>query len=281
MNKNIYERYWETVGEILEEGQSETNSDKPRPKYARKSTAIDLSQVPRHSLDGNTLVTRLYQALDCEGWKTDAPCGKNWVWRTKAPNAEEKSDSNLEVKLERTIVHKGRQKQQDWTWQMSTASGVQKDLDAEHNAKNKRTSIDLVRKNANNDYAFVELKVGSDNPLYALFELLGYALAYLHARNEGSHSQSNPDHDVMTADRIKLVVLGPESWYQYKIRARQGEAKAIDLSWLAKKIVDGLQALDLDKRPREMAIKLDKYPFNNASDIPTAAEFIVDAAAVW
>lgn len=273
MNQTIYEKYWEAVSKVLKEKKSESKSDKPRPKYARKSTAKELSQLPPPTFDGNELITQLYQSLGKE-WK---PGGKNWSWRPDDPKAEEKSSKYREVKLERTIVQQGRQKKQDWTWQMSTASGV------ENSTNNKKTSIDLVRKNGDGDYTFVELKVESDNPLYALFELLGYTLAYLHARNHDRiHSPDECNYDVLKANMIRLVVLGPERWYKYETRSKQEGLKEYKLEWIAEKVVAGLQSLDVADKP-EISFTFKKYPdFKKHPDaIALQAESIIRDAADW
>ncbi len=86
----------------------------------------------------------------------------------------------------------------------------------------------------------IELKVDSDNPLYAVFEILGYVLAYQHARQHGW--QGTGSHDVICAQEIDLVVLGPHEWYEYR---KRGDAQRFrfDLDWLANALGEGLNSL--------------------------------------
>lgn len=101
----------------------------------------------------------------------------------------------------------------------------------------RRRAIDLVRHNGNKSFSFIELKLDSDNPLYASFEILGYALAYLHARM--NNWKGGETHDVMAAQKIELTVLGPTNWYQYKKRG-QSQGRKFQFDWLAKEIASAL-----------------------------------------
>ena len=56
---------------------------------------------------------------------------------------------------------------------MSTSSGLRPGV------RDSRRSIDIVQHIQKDEYRFIELKVGSDQPLYAMFEVLGYRLLYL------------------------------------------------------------------------------------------------------
>jgi hypothetical protein len=151
MPESIFENYWNEVSELLGGNPS-------------KKMAISLSENPPAKFDDKLAISKLYKSLACDGWKiTD---GKNWEWRVEAPAY---STSSPEVTLEREVVAVDTTSQ--WTCQMSTTSGIQGPY------LNKRRAIDLVRRTAPDCYAFVELKVDSDNPLYAAFEILGYALA--------------------------------------------------------------------------------------------------------
>ena len=146
-------------------------------------------------------------------------------------------NSSKEVLLERAVAALDMKK---WTYQMSTSSGVQiVQGDTRRVNLNSRRSIDLVRYIGQGRYAFVELKVGSDNPLYAAFEVLGYALAYLHAQaNEWTGTENR---DVFGAEAIELTILGPEDWYKYVKRGTDKEFE-FKLNWLADEIANSLNA---------------------------------------
>jgi hypothetical protein len=149
------------------------------------------------------MVKALCATLDGPWWKDRVnSCGRNWVWRDQAPPHVTES---REVVLERRLAQRSSER---WTCQMSTNSGLRPGV------RDSRRSIDLVQYVQANEYRFIELKVGSDQPLYALFEVLGYGLLYLLARQH--RHEGDGRHDVMAARHIALVVLGPNSWFDFK-----------------------------------------------------------------
>lgn len=215
MCDNVFQDYWTEVATML-------------GKPPQKGCAIHVSKNRLDVLTDEGML-RLYEALDCPGW---VGCkGANWAWRTDAPDFKTETD---EVKLERTIINSAKPLH-EWTCQMSTSSGIQGPN------KHKRRAIDLVRKRAENCYDFIELKVESDNPLYAAFEILGYALAYIHARKNGN--KGSGDYDVMCAKKICLVVLGPTDWYKYKQRDARGAVCELQFEGLARRLEESLNKL--------------------------------------
>ncbi len=243
MTESIFINYWDEVVSLL------------RGKPSR-SQAISLSEKPPAQFDGTVAVDRLYQTLACDGW--NSPSGKNWHWRTAAPAYQTTSP---EVALEREIIAADSSQ---WTCQMSTASGIQ----GPH--LNKRRAVDLVIQLGPDQYAFIELKVDSDNPLYAAFEILGYALAYQHSRQHGWRGTGR--HDVMCAQAINLVVLGPHEWYEYRKRG-DAQRNRFELGWLANALDDGLNSLS--------AIPRMHFSFEEFTDLGdpklTAAGIVRDA----
>lgn len=186
---NYFDNYWISVRGLVA----------GNPKSRGLATRLDRESEP--VIDGPSAVRKLFDALGGDRWKNPRSVSReNWVWRDGPP----RHNTLLgEVALERSIVLQGGSDQ--WTCQMPTASG----LHGEH--VNKRRSIDLVRRSIEGVYTFVELKTTSDQPLYAAFEILGYGLAYLHARRAGLRGLGR--YNVMEAQRIDLVVLAPEAWY--------------------------------------------------------------------
>ncbi len=91
---------------------------------------------------------------------------------------------------------------------MPTASGV---VSA---AKDKRASVDLVYRQSPTHYSLIELKVGSDNPLFAAIEILRYGLLFTwsktHREQLGYKLETQP---VLQATNITLCVLAPTSYY--------------------------------------------------------------------
>jgi hypothetical protein len=115
---------------------------------------------------------------------------------------------------------------------MSTSSG----LFGTHGTK--RRAIDLLNWEGNGPLRFIEPKVASDNPLHAVFEVLGYGLMYLLARKHGLRGSGR--RDVMSATAVSLEVLAPCEWYWY------GTAPAgtsLDMAWLRASLSKGLADL--------------------------------------
>jgi len=229
MTESIFKNYLNEVTDVLDGNPN-------------KRKAIFLNENPPPRFDGAGVVSRLYESLACDGWKTAT--GKNWEWRTKVPSYKTTSP---EVALEREIVASDTTNK--WSCQMSTSSGIQGSY------LNKRRAIDLVRQTAPDQYAFIELKVNSDNPLYAAFEILGYALAYQHAR---SHDwQGTGYHNVMSAKEINLIVLGPREWYQYKKGMAHPENYKFNYDWLSNGLTEGLNILT--NGDPEMSLSFGKF----------------------
>ena len=133
-----------------------------------RGAAIERSKAPLQALDGVEMVSALCACLDGPWWQQKASSrGRNWVWRDKVPPHLTES---REVVLERRLAQRSSER---WTCQMSTSSGLRL------GARDSRRSIDIVQFSQENEYRFIELKVGSDQPLYATFEVLGYGLLYL------------------------------------------------------------------------------------------------------
>ena len=208
--KNIFERYTDAAERLV--------------NGLTKARAIKLSDLQSSVSISSKDIGALYRSLDCNGWNESK--GKNWHWREKMP--EHTAGHSPEVSLERAVAVIDLKK---WTCQMSTSSGV------EGQYLHRRRAIDLVRRIKSRHYAFIELKVESDNPLYALFEVLGYALAYLHARSNSWEGKG--EHNVFDAEFIELTILGPEHWYKYDKRGAGAEIK-YELGWLQKEIEDSL-----------------------------------------
>lgn len=211
-NMNIFDAYKGRV------------SDNDLVRGLTKTRAIDLSTLQVPGTISPATIQALYESLSCEGWSGQK--GSNWVWRHAPP--EYTDGHSDEVSLERAVA---AHDVDAWGCQMSTSSGVQ----GPH--LHRRRAIDLVRFIGVGHYAFVELKVGSDNPLYAAFEILGYALAYLHAKSNGWAGMGA--HNVFDAERIELTILGPDCWYMYD---KRGADKKFEykLEWLADEIANSL-----------------------------------------
>lgn len=251
----VFENYWKEVREELGLPVSERRS------FIRQE-AIDLLKRDWRTLDGKQTVRRLFDSLASEGWK-ETP-GSNWIWREKhsKPSANNVSQ---EVLLEHKIVESGDQR---WTRQISTASGVDKEKDGKRTRANRRRSIDLVYDQGKGVFSFVELKVGSDSPIYALFEILGYGLAYWHSRQEKVNHHPDASR-LMQAEKIDLVVLGPESWYR---------DTSPGMATLVEQLNHGLAVLTRNKLPMRLCCA--KYRLDDLKNAVIAAGPAIEAVTL-
>jgi hypothetical protein len=245
-DKNIFDRYYETASGLA------TGLSKTR--------AMELSRQPTFGMITTLSIRKLFQSLVCEGWKNKS-AGSNWIWRFKK-NGGTKSQ---EVLLERAVAARDVAM---WACQMSTSSGVQGPY------RHRRRAIDLVRVIGEHHYAFVEMKVGSDNPLYAAFEILGYAIAYLHSQNNDWKGAEK--YDVFDAENIELTILGPEGWYKYEER---GIDKRYKLDWLGEEITNALNEFvtaELKGKPT-FTMKFREFPDN---PLKTESDFVQTATEI-
>jgi hypothetical protein len=211
-----------------------------------KSFAIELSRTPRRQVEvlDRLCVPDLMAIFATEDWAAGRG-KKNWGWREVPPHVT----TTPEVDLERRIAALDPTR---WSCQMPTCSGI------EAGRSNGRRAIDLVHRIAPDEYGFIELKVEDKQPLFAAFEILGYALTYLQAREAGVRGKG--DHDVMSARKIELCVLAPASYYEYKLRG--GDRYRFEFAWLARAIVEQLnrmapERLDFDFQFRHFPKTLD------------------------
>jgi hypothetical protein len=177
-------------------------------------------------------LTELLESLPTHWWEKPATStAGNWNWR---PGELSYSPDQEEVKLEREIV--AACGLEEWTFQMSTMSGLLS------STGHKRRAIDLVHRVGPDHYEFIELKVASNNPVSAAFEVLSYGLAYYRARQHPTVNSGSGRHNVLLARKIELVVLAPKAWYEYEVRGK-GAPTAYDVAWLSELLNGGLADL--------------------------------------
>jgi hypothetical protein len=115
-------------------------------------------------------------------------------------------NASPELRLERAIVASCGE---SWSNQMPVASGLVGP------ASNKRAAVDLVYREDPTTYSLIELKVDSDNPLFAAIEILIYGLLFAWSKNNqetlGYDIQNQP---VLRAIDITLGVLAPERFFE-------------------------------------------------------------------
>lgn len=195
--------------------------------------------------DGRDVVHYLYedlkQSLDSAlAGLHYRPSAENFRW-FKPQLSISAANRSPEVTFERAVVQACcRLGRSDWANQIPLVSGI-----AGPRAY-KRRAIDLVRKVSDWEFEFVELKIGSDTPLYAATEILLYGLLWLHARC-GSYA-SGTRSPLLDANSIGLSVLAPSAFY------RQSDTSGISAFFNS-----GLAALGRNHGV-EMSLKFTAFP---------------------
>ena len=129
--------------------------------------------------------------------KSGRPFAKtNWRF-TREPKIVPHNRSR-EKRLEKAVATLG----DGWANQVPTASGLWGGGDG-------KRSVDVVRKNAEDEFTLIELKIKTNDPWYATVEVLEYAVLYAFARRNGI-----PKTAILEAKKIHLWVLAPRRYYQ-------------------------------------------------------------------
>jgi hypothetical protein len=187
---------------------------KPEPKgspphYKHRAAALALSQRQTPITGTDKFFTEVLHRLDLDWLEAkqtsrSSPSTQNWRWKRHLETAPH--NPSPEVTLERAIV---RAMGDNWSNQMPTASGVM----SPHS--DKRSCVDLVECESPTTYSLVELKVGSDTPLYAAVECVLYGLLLLWSKKRqkdlGYDANLQP---VLNATKVRLVVLAEEGYYE-------------------------------------------------------------------
>ena len=148
-----------------------------------------------------------------------SPPKQNWRWQ-KQPYVDPATSSN-EKSLEKAIV---RVTGDDWVNQIPTASGL---YDANHD---KLRNVDLAHRIKAGEFELIELKVRSDNPLFATMECLKYAALFLFARLH-YHPDFQTTSELLSSSITHWRVLAPASYFS-----------GWNLGWLEQEIGEGLCA---------------------------------------
>jgi len=170
-----------------------------------KSALLEISQrttVPAGTVDATySRIASNWQL--CREAGIGSPSAANWRWRVPQL-AISAHNSSPEVRLERALIAAcERLGRSDWSNQVPVASGI-----AGAKAERRR-AIDLVHQRSPGHFELVELKVGSDTPLYAAFEIIGYSCIWLLSRLD----PPTPDNPLLAARAIDAVVLAPTAFY--------------------------------------------------------------------
>jgi len=205
-----------------------TSKGKP-PLFRHKSAALQLSKR-KNIPSSHGFLTSAYSHID-HNWHRALKNGKysksKENWRFEKRTDMSPKNSSEEVSLERAIV---RAADDHWANQVPTSSGLV------GRSSDKTRNIDLVHHDGDQNFTFIELKVESNNPLFAAIEILLNGLLFIWSRNNASTLYDDgllPP--VLTAKSVTLCVLAPIEFY---------DCDRLDLTNLCQSINQGLESLE-------------------------------------
>ena len=179
-------------------------------RHRTRTAALTVGRRKPLALDGVGLVRALYDQL-ARNWDRALACKpagseENFRWHAPQRNLALHNRSP-EVTLERRLMAAcdalGRT---DWSNQVPLISGISGPY------AHKRRAVDLVHARPSGGFEFVELKVGSDTPLYAALEILQYGLLWLLSRRE-RHQLGYGGRPIVEATSLHLSVLAPQDFF--------------------------------------------------------------------
>ena len=179
------------------------------PYFRHKSTAIEQSRRTTRIRDARPFLDACYSRIhqnwlaEVDSGYTNPPSKENWRWKRHLDLAPE--NASPELRLERAIVATCGE---SWSNQMPVASGLV------GSATDKRAAVDLVYRKDSTTYSLFELKVESNNPLFAAIEILSYGILFVWSRaNQDSLRYNIENQPVLGASDITLSVLAPERYF--------------------------------------------------------------------
>ncbi len=196
------------IGSLVDEWLRIELMGKP-PHYRHRSAALELSRRNEPITGTRDFLEAGYEQIH-NNWLAAIEAGysnpskENWRWKRHLELSP--ANTSPELNLERAIVNALGE---DWSNQTPTASGLVGP------ATDKRAAVDLVYRENPTTYSLIELKVDSDNPLFAAIEILTYGLLFVWARNNvdrlGYDVEKQP---VLAAKEVTLAVLAPGDYYR-------------------------------------------------------------------
>lgn len=251
LSKSEFARLSKPVGNVLTGTECIIKSHffgDPFSKHSirHKSATIKLN-TPPHAFNAVELLKNLISQiqLNVETGCRKSNSRQNWRGDMPQPNIDHEKNKSKEVLLEKAIaelVKRDKLALPGWWNQMPIASGLI------HANSDRRRAIDLVRKSEGPviEFDFIELKIDSDTPLFALMEILLYGLVYLVLRrNPDGLSPESKASKVFKAQKVNLRVLAPKDYY-----------KGYNLKWLHDELNNSLKTIanDNSSQPFEMSI---------------------------
>lgn len=238
------------------------------PHYRHKESCQMLSGSPPPNFDMKALINDIYDRVQSK--RKRLPSKENWRFEKQTRIGSK--NKSLEVKLERAIVRIPKETWPDadnWGNQIPTASGLM------NKSSDKRRALDLVRGRKDGSCEFIELKVNSDNPLYAAMEILTYSALYMFSRkNRGKLGYNKSQNPLLWATNtqaniqadnpadIHLKVLAPCDYYKgYRLDWLENEINSGLKRFLAGPAFDFLMDFKFEKFPSSFRLKPFPHPF--------------------
>lgn len=154
-------------------------------------------------------------------------------WREELRENRDPSNKSEEVRLERALASTSESRRSGWSNQVPVASGLM------GQRRDRRRCIDLLRRNGT-ACDFVELKVKSNNPAFALVEVLLYGVVYLAQRwNAELRSDGSKNCAIFDAASVGLRVLAPRTYFH-----------GFELGWLERELTNGLEEVTNKNGPK-------------------------------
>lgn len=218
--------------------------------YKTQTSCNALSKKLPPDLNGIALMEELYQQIE-KNWKdrsyTKTPSGKNWRWEKQL--TIRKSNTSPEKRLEKHIA---KITADDWVNQIPVASG----LTGAHAMK--KACVDLGHKLRDKHFELIELKWGSDHPIFAAMEIILYGLLYIFARVKLVKLYPKIENALLRGPVfINMQVLAPDSFYLHK------KFGAYQLKELERILSNGIAqfAVARVKNPNELTVPYLKMDF--------------------
>ena len=184
----------------------------PAPKgYTSRTTAIELNRREQPFPDLTTLVEELWRQI-VVNW-VEGGCQSrgesNWRWELLTTGGESKGQA--EVALQRTIARfiESEGQRERWSNETPTGSGLSEGAGGDPGG------LDLAHKDDDGGVVLIELKIASNTPISAAFQVVQYGLLLTLARLVSKQEQIKivTDEVWLNAKHAHLRVLAPASFY--------------------------------------------------------------------
>lgn len=216
------------VLEIIDEGLNLFHIGKA-PHFKHKKSCLILNNTPA-TFDADKVISKIYEQLvsnlkySDNRFHSQGPSDKNWRFE-KIPYIAKHNGSKEKI-LEKSIA---KLPAPDWVNQVPTSSGLI------GSSSDKLRNIDLVHSLGKREYEFIELKVNSDTPMFAAFEIVINGMIYLLSR-EFYPNQCIDSKEILNARKVHLQTLAPQDYYS-----------EYSLDWLENELNKGLKTFLSEK----------------------------------